>query len=59
MTLEDDTVIGYSMLEGEYSAEHACGVRWNDPTFNIPWPKNRLTEISERDSSYPDYSRAR
>ncbi|MCV2885433.1 dTDP-4-dehydrorhamnose 3,5-epimerase family protein [Aestuariibacter sp. AA17] len=55
MTLQKNTVIGYSMLEGEYSAEHASGVRWNDSAFNIAWPEYSNIVISERDRSYKDY----
>ncbi|NJN44652.1 MAG: dTDP-4-dehydrorhamnose 3,5-epimerase [Anaerolineae bacterium] len=35
--LEDDTEIFYQM-SAVYSAEHARGVRWNDPNFSIIWP---------------------
>jgi dTDP-4-dehydrorhamnose 3,5-epimerase len=37
-TLEDDTEVFYQMAQ-RYSAEHARGVRWNDPAFGIEWPK--------------------
>lgn len=51
-TLEDNTVISYCMLAGEYSAEHAGGVRWNDPAFAINWPLTDGLTLCERDSSY-------
>ena len=54
LTLQDDTEVFYQMSE-VYSPEHACGVRWNDPTFGITWPIE-ITVISERDSRYPDFS---
>jgi dTDP-4-dehydrorhamnose 3,5-epimerase len=52
-TLEDDTEVFYQMAQ-RYSAEHARGVRWNDPVFGIEWPKGERT-IIERDQNYPDF----
>ena len=37
-----------------YHPEAACGVRWNDPAFDIVWPE-KVEVISERDRSYPDF----
>lgn len=54
LTLTDDCIVGYSMLEGEYSPAHADGVRWNDPRFSINWPFHPKI-ISSRDDNYPDY----
>lgn len=56
MTLCDDTIVGYTMLEGKYSVSHARGVRWNDPAFNIVWPEETPVVISDRDAHYPDYA---
>jgi len=52
-TLEDDTEVFYQMAQ-RYSAEHARGVRWNDPAFGIEWPKGERI-IIERDRNYPDF----
>jgi dTDP-4-dehydrorhamnose 3,5-epimerase len=52
-TLEDNTEVLYQMSQF-YSAEHARGVRWDDPAFGIAWPANKRT-IIERDRSYPDF----
>jgi len=52
-TLQDDTEVFYQMAQG-YSAEHARGVRWNDPAFGIEWPKDERI-IIERDQNYPDF----
>jgi dTDP-4-dehydrorhamnose 3,5-epimerase len=52
-TLEDDTEVFYQMSQ-EYSAEHARGVRWNDPAFGIGWPADERI-INERDKNYPDF----
>lgn len=52
-TLEDDTEVFYQMSQF-YAAEHARGVRWNDPAFGIAWPEAERI-IIERDQSYPDF----
>jgi dTDP-4-dehydrorhamnose 3,5-epimerase len=52
-TLEDDTEIFYQMSEF-FSPDHACGVRWDDPAFDIQWPLE-VTEISPKDSALPDF----
>ena len=53
VTLEDSTEVFYQMSEF-YAPEHGRGVRWNDPTFEIPWPLVP-TRMSERDRTYPDF----
>jgi dTDP-4-dehydrorhamnose 3,5-epimerase len=55
-TLEDDTEVLYQM-SAEYSAEHARGVRWDDPVFGIEWPDTDVRTISERDRDYADFRR--
>jgi dTDP-4-dehydrorhamnose 3,5-epimerase len=52
-TLQDDTEVFYQMTQ-QYSAEHARGVRWNDPAFGIEWPEGERI-IIERDQNYPDF----
>jgi len=52
-TLEDNTEVFYQMSQF-YSGEHARGVRWDDPAFDIEWPVAERT-ILERDRTYPDY----
>lgn len=54
-TLEDNTEVEYHMSEF-YRAEHATGVRWNDPAFKIEWPKTGSLVISPKDKAYPDYA---
>lgn len=54
LTLEDNTEVFYQMSEF-YSAEHAQGVRWNDPAFGIVWPLSP-TVMSERDRNYADFT---
>lgn len=53
LTLKDESEVFYQMSEF-HNAESACGVRWNDPAFQIAWP-GRVSLISERDRSYPNF----
>ena len=52
-TLQDDTEVFYQMAQ-RYSAEHARGLRWNDPAFGIAWPEGERI-IIDRDGSYSDF----
>jgi dTDP-4-dehydrorhamnose 3,5-epimerase len=52
-TLADNSEVFYQISQF-YSADHARGVRWNDPAFAIPWPQDTRT-ILERDQNYPDF----
>lgn len=52
-TLEDDTEVFYQMSEF-YAPEHARGVRWNDPAFQIRWPEAEPV-ISPSDQTYADF----
>jgi len=54
-TLADDTEVWYQMSQ-VFSAEHARGVRWNDPAFGIAWPISPPTVILERDATYPGFA---
>ncbi|HEY2961174.1 MAG TPA: dTDP-4-dehydrorhamnose 3,5-epimerase [Pyrinomonadaceae bacterium] len=53
-TLEDDTEVFYQ-TSAYYAPEHGRGVRWNDPAFNISWPRNDPIMI-ERDRDYQDFA---
>lgn len=54
-TLVDDTEVLYMMTDF-YRPELADGVRFDDPAFDIRWPRP-VTVIVERDRTYPDFSR--
>lgn len=54
-TLEDKTEVFYQMSEF-YHPQSARGVRWNDPAFEIDWPKAHQRMISDKDQSYLDFS---
>ena len=52
-TVEDDTEVFYQMSEF-YFPQSACGVRWNDPTFQVEWPDDKRI-ISAKDMNYADF----
>jgi dTDP-4-dehydrorhamnose 3,5-epimerase len=56
-TLEDHSEVTYQMSQF-YEPGAGRGVRWDDPTFGIPWPAANQRVMSERDRTYPDFHRA-
>lgn len=50
LTLEDDSEVFYQIHE-RFQPGCASGVRWNDPSFGINWPRDPIC-ISTRDASY-------
>lgn len=53
LALEDGTEFQYKMSTN-YAPEHESGVRWDDPNFNIPWPKLDVEYIvKDRDANFP------
>jgi dTDP-4-dehydrorhamnose 3,5-epimerase len=50
-TLLDDTEMHY-MTSAFYTPSAACGVRFDDPAFNIQWPVV-VTVVSEQDRNWP------
>ena len=53
-TLANNTEVFYQVSQF-YSPEHERGVRWNDPLFNIKWPKVDNIIFSDKDKNWPDY----
>jgi dTDP-4-dehydrorhamnose 3,5-epimerase len=53
-TLSDHVEVSY-LISTPYKPEAARGIRYNDPAFGITWPLP-VTEISERDLHWPDFS---
>jgi dTDP-4-dehydrorhamnose 3,5-epimerase len=52
-TLMDDSELLY-MIDVNYVAEAARGVRWNDPSLRVEWP-DPIKVISSRDEQFPDW----
>jgi dTDP-4-dehydrorhamnose 3,5-epimerase len=53
ITLEDNTEAAYLMSES-YTPGAGGGLRWNDPQFNIEWPRT-VEVISDKDAGWPDF----
>jgi dTDP-4-dehydrorhamnose 3,5-epimerase len=53
-TLTDETETYYH-VSAPYSRDHATGVRWNDPSFDIRWPLGDPAIISAQDRAWPDF----
>jgi len=51
-----DNVEAYYQISEFYHPEAARGVRWDDAAFGIQWPLGERPNMSEKDSSYADYS---
>jgi len=56
LTLEPNSEAFY-LVGAPYTPEHERGVRWNDPRFNLPWPREP-SEVSAKDASWPDFDPA-
>lgn len=53
VTMSENSTVAY-LIEGEYCAEAASIVRWDDPLLGINWPVT-ATIISEQDRLAPDF----
>lgn len=53
-TLEDGSEVCYQVSE-YYTPGSERGVRWNDPAFNISWPRE-VTCISDKDKNHPAFA---
>ena len=54
LTVEENTEVFYQMSEF-YSADHARGIRWDDPAFGISWPLGPTT-MSDKDRNCADFT---
>jgi dTDP-4-dehydrorhamnose 3,5-epimerase len=52
-SLADDSELLY-MIDVNYVADAARGVRWNDPFIDVSWP-DPIEVIADRDNSFPDW----
>ena len=53
-TLMDNTEVIYQMSEFYYP-DNSSGLRWNDPSIKIDWPKKPIV-ISSKDQNFPDFT---
>lgn len=53
LSLEHNAEVLY-LVSQNYAKDAERGVRWNDPAFDIKWPKEPL-HISERDRQHEDF----
>jgi dTDP-4-dehydrorhamnose 3,5-epimerase len=53
ITLADDTEAFY-FVDEFYAPECERGVRWNDPSFSLPWPLPPMV-LSEKDANQRDF----
>jgi dTDP-4-dehydrorhamnose 3,5-epimerase len=54
LTLSDGAEVLY-LISSAHVPALARGVRWDDPAFNVTWPR-RPAVISDRDRDYPDFT---
>lgn len=54
VTLQSHTVI-HHMVSENYTPSHECGVRWNDPAFQIDWPQKNGLIVSKKDQRWDDF----
>ncbi len=54
-TLADDTTVLYH-LGAYYEKAASAGVRWDDPTLNVPWPRP-VSVMSDQDRAWGPLSR--
>ncbi len=54
ITLTDKVEATYQVSQF-YAPGSESGIRYNDPQFNIKWPRE-VTVISEKDRTWPDYA---
>ncbi len=51
LVLSDEAEVIYK-VDNEYAPEYECGLIWNDPDVNIPWPIDNPI-LSEKDRKWP------
>ncbi len=53
-TLVDNSEVHYD-ISSSYAPESSRGVRWNDPAFQIEWPRADERIMVARDREYPNF----
>jgi dTDP-4-dehydrorhamnose 3,5-epimerase len=51
--LTEDAEVMY-LASAYYAPGAECGIRWNDPAFNIDWPIRNVI-VSRKDAGWPDF----
>lgn len=54
LSLTENTEVFY-LVDEYYAPEYERGIRYDDPTFAIPWPAEP-TVLSDKDRAHPDFS---
>ncbi|MEP6569272.1 MAG: dTDP-4-dehydrorhamnose 3,5-epimerase [Acidobacteriota bacterium] len=54
LTLTADTEVHYQVT-APWAPEYSRGFRWNDPAFNLEWPKVDKLIVNKRDLEYSDF----
>lgn len=58
ISLTEDTIFSYQ-CSGRYVPEACGGIRWDDPTLNIPWPLKEFgiehVIATEKDKNWPSF----
>ena len=55
LTLKDRSDVSYLMTQF-YASGSESGVRYNDPAFDIQWPKDApVTQLADKDRNWPDF----
>ncbi|MCL1919704.1 MAG: dTDP-4-dehydrorhamnose 3,5-epimerase [Kiritimatiellaeota bacterium] len=58
LVLEDNTIFSYK-CDDYYSPQHECGIRWDDPTLAVQWPRLDVAFVlSAKDERQPFLSDA-
>lgn len=55
LALTDDVVFTYKQ-GAEYDPAREIGVRWDDPTLSIDWPRDVLPRLSRKDAANGDFA---
>ncbi len=54
-TLGDQPAHLLYLVDAFYSPDSECGIVWDDPVLNIPWPLQGNAMVSERDKRMPNF----
>ncbi|MCX8179708.1 MAG: dTDP-4-dehydrorhamnose 3,5-epimerase [Candidatus Aenigmarchaeota archaeon] len=58
LSLRENTIVIY-FTDGGYKKDYDFGIRWDDPDLKIKWPIKKPPIISNRDSKFPFFKKAK